>query len=116
LSSPGERPTFSKVEAPRHGGGDGAGGGGYGPYFGSVPDFGQVEKGVKFADVRADSPADKAGLKAGDILTQFGDKPINNLYDFTYALRDSKAGDEVDVKILREGQEITAKVTLEERR
>jgi acetylornithine deacetylase/succinyl-diaminopimelate desuccinylase-like protein len=112
----GERPAFSKVEAPKHGGGDGAGGGGYGPYFGSVPDFGQVESGVKFADVREGSPAGKAGLKAGDILTHFGAKPITNLYDFTYALRDSKVGDEVEVKVLRDGQEITAKVTLEARR
>ncbi len=117
LAGSGERPTFSKLEAPQHGGGgDGAGGGGYGPYFGSVPDFGQVETGVKFADVRTDSPADKAGLKPGDILIHFGGKPINNLYDFTYALRDSKVGDEVDVKVLRDGQEITAKVTLEQRR
>jgi hypothetical protein len=117
LAGAGERPTFSKLDAPQHGGGgDGAGGGGYGPYFGSVPDFGQVESGVKFADVRADSPADKAGLKPGDILIHFGDKPIHNLYDFTYALRDSKAGDEVEVKVLRDGQEVTAKVTLEQRR
>ncbi|MEX2301513.1 MAG: M28 family peptidase [Bryobacterales bacterium] len=117
LAGAEEPPLFSKVEAPRHGsGGDGAGGGGYGPYFGSVPDFGQVESGVKFADVRADSPADKAGLKAGDILTRFGDKPINNLYDFTYALRDSKVGEVVEVRVLRGGQEITSKVTLEQRR
>ena len=104
LATAQDRPTFSKVEAPAHGGGDGAGGGGYGPYFGSVPDFGEVENGVKFADIRGDSPADKAGLKPGDILMQFGGKPITNLYDFTYALRDSKVGDEVEVKVLRDGQ------------
>jgi Peptidase family M28/PDZ domain len=116
LASAQDRPAFSKVEAPAHGGGgDGGGGGGYGPYFGSVPDFGEVETGVKFADVRSDSPADKAGLKPGDILVQFGVKPITNLYDFTYALRDSKVGDEVEVKVLREGKEITARVTLEKR-
>ena len=74
------------------------GGGGYGPYFGSIPDFGQVENGVKFSDVKPDSPAAKAGLKAGDVLVQFGDKPIKNLYDFTDALRRSKVGDVVEVK------------------
>ena len=42
-----------------------AGGGGYGPYFGSIPDFGQVETGVRFSDVKPNSPAAKAGLKAG---------------------------------------------------
>jgi hypothetical protein len=116
LAAAHERPTFSKLEAPAHGGGDGGGGGGYGPYFGSVPDFGEVERGVKFADVRSGSPADKAGLKPGDILVQFGEKPITNLYDFTYALRDSKVGDQVDVKVLRDGKEISARVTLEQRR
>lgn len=116
LAAAEDRPTFSKMEAPAHGGGDGGGGGGYGPYFGSVPDFGQVETGVKFADVRAGSPADKAGLKPGDILVHFGGKPITNLYDFTYALRDSKVGDEVQVKVLRDGKEIATRVTLEQRR
>jgi peptidase M28-like protein/PDZ domain-containing protein/PA domain-containing protein len=94
----------------------GGGGGGYGPYFGSVPDFGQVENGVKFSDVRPNSPAAKAGLKAGDILVQFGDKPIKNLYDFTDALRRSKVGDVVEVKVLRDGQPVTASVKLEQRK
>jgi hypothetical protein len=94
----------------------GGGGGGYGPYFGSVPDFGQVENGVKFSDVRPNSPAAKAGLKAGDILVQFGDKPIKNLYDFTDALRRSKVGDVVEVKVLREGQPVNATVKLEQRK
>jgi hypothetical protein len=94
----------------------GGGGGGYGPYFGSIPDFGQIENGVKFSDVKANSPAAKAGLKAGDILIQFGDKPIKNLYDFTDALRRSKVGDVVEVKVLRDGQTITANVKLEQRK
>ncbi|MGC1449017.1 MAG: M28 family peptidase [Candidatus Sulfotelmatobacter sp.] len=94
----------------------GAGGGGYGPYFGSIPDFGQTENGVKFSDVKPNSPAAKAGLKAGDILIRFGDKPIKNLYDFTDALRRSKVGDVVEVKVLRDGQPITASVKLEQRK
>ena len=39
--------------------------GGYGPYFGSIPDFAEPPKGVRFADVREGSPAALAGLKAG---------------------------------------------------
>ena len=42
---------------------------------------------MKFADVREGSPAAKAGFKAGDMLVEFDGKPIQNLYDFTYALR-----------------------------
>jgi S1-C subfamily serine protease len=88
----------------------------YGPYFGSIPDFGEIENGVKFADVRPGSPADKAGLKAGDVLIQFGDKPVKNLYDFTDALRRRKVGDVVAVKVLRDGKPVSARVTLEQRK
>jgi hypothetical protein len=91
-------------------------GGGYGPDFGSIPDFTELPNGVRFADVRPGSPAAKAGLKPGDILTQFDGKPIQNLYDFTYALRASHAGQEVLVKVLRGNQTIEAKVLLTERK
>jgi hypothetical protein len=92
------------------------GGGGYGPYFGSIPDFGQEVKGVKFSDVQPGSPAARAGFKAGDVLVQFGSMPINNLYDFTDALRRSKVGDVVDVKVMRDGKPVTGSVKLEQRR
>jgi hypothetical protein len=114
LANAEETPKFQTVveEKPPGGGG----GAGYGPYFGSIPDFGEIPNGVKFADVKPGSPAAKAGLRAGDILIQFGDKPIKNLYDFTDALRRSKIGDVVEVKVLRDGQPVTASVKLEQRR
>ena len=115
-----ERPKFvAVVENPNpHAAGTPTGsvGGGYGPYFGSIPDFGQTENGVRFSDVKPGSPADKAGFKAGDVLIQFGDKPIKNLYDFTDALRRSKIGDVVEVTVLRDGKQVTAPVTLEQRK
>jgi len=113
LATTDQPPAFQVVAEEKPIGG---GGGGYGPYFGSVPDFGQVENGVKFSDVRPNSPAAKAGFKAGDILVQFGDKPIKNLYDFTDALRRSKVGDMVEVKVIRDGQPVTASVKLEQRK
>jgi hypothetical protein len=111
-----ERPEFVRVTTPRPAGMGGGGGGGYGPYFGSIPDFAQEDNGVKFADVRDDSPAGKAGLKGGDILTEFDGQPIKNLYDFTYALRNKKVGDEVPVTVLRDGKPLRVTVTLEQRR
>jgi len=115
IADSSERPAFVTVVEDRPGPASG-GGAGYGPYFGSIPDFGQTENGVRFSDVRPGSPAAKAGLKGGDVLVQFGDKPIRNLYDFTDALRRSKVGDEVEVKVLRDGQPVTAKVKLEQRK
>jgi len=92
------------------------GGGGYGPYFGSIPDMGESEHGVKFADVRDGSPAAKAGFKGSDVLVEFGDKKIDNLYDFTYALRAHKPGDKVTVTVMRSGEKLTREVTLEVRK
>jgi Peptidase family M28/PDZ domain/PA domain len=113
LAAANDRPTFIAVVEDKPLGGSG---GGYGPYFGSIPDFGQTENGVKFSDVKPASPAAKAGLKAGDILVKFGDKPIHNLYDFTDALRRSKVGDVVEVTVMREGKPLKASVKLEQRK
>ncbi len=116
LASEPEKPSFVVVTESNPHGGSVSGGGGYGPYFGSIPDFGQTENGVKFSDVKPGSPAAKAGLKAGDVLVQFGDKSIKNLYDFTDALRRSKVGDVVPVTVLRDGKELKVDVKLEQRR
>lgn len=111
-----KRPKFVSVKRAAHGNHTGGTGDGYGPWFGSIPDFGQIEKGVKFSDIQPGSPASQAGIKANDILIQFGSKPVSNLYDFTHALRAHKVGDVVVVKVLREGRTRTAKVILGKRR
>jgi hypothetical protein len=113
------RPEFVKAAPSNpHGTGDSSNPGpvsGYGPYFGSVPDFAEGINGVKFADVRENSPAAKAGLKQGDIMVEFDGKPISNLYDFTYALRAKKPGDQVGVKVMRDGQPLLVQCTLSRR-
>jgi len=119
-SEPG-RPQFVRVEESAdkenpHSGVVSGSGSGYGPYFGSIPDFAEPPTGVRFADITPGSPAAKAGLKAGDILVRFGKDPIRNLYDFTYALRAHKAGEEVEVEVLRADKSLTAKVQLTERK
>ncbi|MGH9808573.1 MAG: M28 family peptidase, partial [Terriglobia bacterium] len=111
-SAPG-RPQYVRVAEPHSSLADSSSGaGGYGPYFGSIPDFTELPNGVRFADIHDGSPAAKAGLRAGDILTEFDGKPIQNLYDFTYALRSKKPGDEVLVKVVRKDRTIDAKVLL----
>ena len=119
LRNTAERPQFVRVAPPTHGEGAGpigsSSGSGYGPWFGSIPDFGEGVKGVKFADVREGSPAAKAGFQAGDVMVEFDGKPIQNLYDFTYALQARKPGDEVKVKVLRDGQPLEAPVLLAKR-
>ena len=111
LNAQPQRPLYVRVAQPAGPAGSG-GGGGYGPYFGSVPDFGAVDNGVRFADIREGSPAALAGLRAGDTLVEFDGKPVKNLYDFTYMLRARQPGDEAVVVVLRDDQRVTARVTL----
>ena len=112
LNAEPQRPLFVRVAEPGIPGSSARGGGGYGPYFGSIPDFGEVKSGVRFADIREGSPAARAGLRAGDILVEFDGKSVKNLYDFTYLLRAHQPGDEVEVVVIRNQQKVTARVTL----
>ena len=102
------------------GGGEDPGGGrsgGYGPYFGSIPDFSEAAQGVRLQGVRPGSPADRAGLRAGDTLVSFDGKPVENLQDFTYVLRGLRPGDTVAVEVVRGGQRLAPlEATLEARR
>jgi len=114
MATDAKRLEYTEVQQPKAG--TAGSGGGYGPYFGSVPDFRDDLKGVLFADVQNNSPAAKAGLKQGDLLIAFDGKPIENLYDFTYALQTKKPGDVVVVVVKRNGQDMRVNVTLEARR
>jgi membrane-associated protease RseP (regulator of RpoE activity) len=85
---------------------------GYGAYLGSVPDFTPVDRGVKLSGVTAGSPADKAGIKAGDIVLAIGTHDVADLQAMTDALRGHKPGDAVDVRVLRNGAPLTLRVML----
>jgi len=108
------RPEYIAQQPASHGtsSGETSQAGGYGAYFGSVPDFTQADKGVKFAEVRENSPAGKAGLKGGDVLVEFGGKVVSTLADFTFALREHSPGQTVQVRVLRAGQPLTVSVLL----
>ena len=70
-------------------------------WVGGIPDFSEEGKGVKLSGVTGGSPAEKAGLLAGDTIVKFGDKELRNLYDYTYALQGRKPGDKVNLVVQR---------------
>lgn len=86
--------------------------GGGGVRFGIIPDFSDNPDGCPISGVSDGTPAQKAGLLGGDVLTEFGGKPLKNLYDLTYSLRECKPGQKVIVKFLRGGKPMQTEVTL----
>jgi S1-C subfamily serine protease len=85
-------------------------------YLGTIPDYATEVAGVKLSGVRAGGPADKAGLKGGDIIVEFGGQKIANIYDYTYAMDAAKIGQPVKVVVLRDGQRLTLSVLPEARK
>lgn len=74
-----------------------------------APYFKVEEKGgVLVLDVTKDSPAEKAGLRAGDVITRVDGEKITDADDLISALRDYEEGDEATVEYVRQGK--TAKV------
>ena len=88
---------------------------GAGTYFGSIPDMGSAVVGVKLAGVTAGSPADKAGVQAGDIIIEFGGKPVKDIYGYTDAIGAHKPGDVVQVIVMRAGSRLALTATLGKR-
>ena len=83
-----------------------AGGGGYGAYLGTIPDYMKTEGGVLLSGVRVGSPADSAGLKGGDVIVKFDGVRVDNIYDYTFALRSRKPGQQVRITVRRADQEV----------
>jgi hypothetical protein len=84
--------------------------------LGTVPEYGQGIVGVLLGGVRPGSPAEKAGLKAGDILIRFAGKTVRNIEEYTALLGEAQPGQLVELVVLREGKEVTLSATLAESR
>jgi hypothetical protein len=105
-----QRIAFTKVKVEQR-----PTGRGFRVYLGTVPNYSDQADGMKLDGVRPGSPAEKAGLRAGDFITKLGKTPIKNVYDYTYALGEMRPGEEVEAMIKRDGKEMTLKITPEKR-
>ena len=79
-----------------------------------------ADGGIVVSTVMPGSPADTAGIRAGDVIVQFNNIPVTTKFDrevagFTKLVRDAGIGASVPVKYLRDGQPAETKVTLIER-
>lgn len=81
-------------------------------YLGTIPDYAQGDvKGVKLSGVSKGGPAEKAGVTGGDVVVGLGEKKIENIYDYTYALEALKVGKETTITVYRDGKNLTLPLT-----
>jgi hypothetical protein len=75
------------------------------------------DAGVMVSSVEDNSPADKAGIKVGDILTSLDGKDIESSWDIRARVRDLKEGEQVPLQVWRDGkaQNVSATIALRER-
>ena len=90
--------------------------GGFRVYLGTIPNYADSNDGLLIDGVREASPAEKAGLKAGDKIVKIGTRDVKNVYDYTYALGEMKAGQEYVIEVTRAGEKLTLKIVPEARK
>ncbi|HEX7721696.1 MAG TPA: M20/M25/M40 family metallo-hydrolase [Pyrinomonadaceae bacterium] len=106
-----KRPTYTVAKSEPQGRSNG-----FRVYLGTIPNYADSNDGLKLDGVRDDSPAAKAGLKAGDRVVKLAGRDVKNVYDYTYALGEMKAGQEYEVEVMRDGQRLTMKIKPEARK
>ena len=72
-------------------------------YTGTIPDYASEVDGLLLSGVMGGGPAEKAGLRAGDIIVELAGQSIANIYDYTYALDLLKVGEPTPVVFTRDG-------------
>jgi hypothetical protein len=100
-----QRPTYTVAKSENAGRSMG-----FRVYLGTIPNYAETGEGLKLDGVRDDSPAAAAGLKAGDLIVKLAGRDIRNVYDYTYALGEMKAGQEYQVEVVRGTEHLKLKI------
>ena len=80
-------------------------------YTGTIPDYATEVEGLRLSGVVGGGPADQAGLRAGDVIVEFGGREITNIYDYTYALDAVKVNVTLPVVCMRDGKRVEFSIT-----
>ena len=106
VDSSDKRPTYTLAKTESTGRSTG-----FRVYLGTIPNYADSNEGLLLDGVRDESPAAKAGLKAGDRIVKLAGRDVRNVYDYTHALGEMKAGQEYEVEVVRGGERLTLKLT-----
>jgi hypothetical protein len=80
-------------------------------FLGTIPNYSQTDsKGVLLSGVSKNGPADKAGLKEGDLIIKLSGKEIENIYDYTEAIGALTAERKVNIVIKRGDKTVTLEI------
>ena len=101
-----QRPTYSVAKSESTGRSTG-----FRVYLGTIPNYADSGDGLLLDGVRDDSPAAKAGITAGDRIVKLAGRDVRNVYDYTYALGEMKAGEEYEVEVMRGTERLKLKLT-----
>ncbi|MFN3651762.1 MAG: M28 family peptidase [Armatimonadota bacterium] len=101
-----ERPAFTRSAEEEQ-----APGPGFRVYLGTIPDYAEEVEGVMLQGVREGSPAEKAGIRGGDVLVEFDGKKIRNVQEYTVVLSTARPNVPVKIVVLRKGERIELSIT-----
>jgi hypothetical protein len=99
------RPTYTVAKVTMTGGRSG-----FNISLGTIPNYADSTDGLLLDGVRDESPAAKAGVKAGDKVIKLAGHDIRNVMDYTFVLGEMKAGVEYEIVVLRGGEKLTLKI------
>jgi S1-C subfamily serine protease len=83
---------------------------GFNVSLGTIPNYADSTDGLLLDGVRDDSPAAKAGVKAGDKVIKLAGHDIRNVMDYTFVLGEMKAGVEYEIVVRRGSETLGLKI------
>ena len=108
LARTAKAPSYAEVKRAKPAGG----GGRRRVYTGTIPDFAASDApGMKISGVGGGSPAEKAGLKVGDVIIKFAGQEIRGLEDYAAVLGAVKPNEPVEIVVIRDKQKVTLQIT-----
>ncbi len=106
VDSNAARPTYSVAKSSGTPGGRMS----FNVSLGTIPNYADNNDGLLLDGVHDDSPAAKAGLKAGDKVVKLAGRDVRNATDYTFVLGEMKAGVEYEIEIVRGAEKLTLKI------